>query len=138
MKENESPDPEWSLRTLPPEDLSVLIDMEEFRKEAGTNIEEQIKAVQQDEDSYIPLDTASVAEEMGLKHGDTFEWDGQPQKVVSIDTRMDPRDRDSLTLTDPTSTHPSEPYSLNNSVPLFDLFEAWNHGKVKPKQITLE
>lgn len=76
--------------------------------------------------------TEALADLMDLHHGDVFVWNGESFKVEDIDDRMGPRDRDSLTVSDPTDFHPQSSRYGHWGVPLFEVFKDWLNHDVKP------
>lgn len=87
----------------------------------------------------IPADreTSDLAAEMDLQRGDCYEWGRAIRQIVSIDTRFPPRSRSSLTVTNPTVSHPQDseagewPHSLGR------LYAGWRQGRVDPTTLTV-
>jgi len=69
---------------------------------------------------------------MKLDNGDVFIYGDDPQKVMAVDSRMAPNDRDSLLLTDPTTSKVTDG---GVHVPLWNVFKSWKQGDVSPGRL---
>lgn len=82
--------------------------------------------------------TEDILEEMEMSRGSTFRVDGKALKVVTVDKRMSPHDRDALTVTDPTVDDPQDARAGQWGVVPAELYADWRRGNLEPAEIAVE
>lgn len=118
MRKPETTDPDWT--------EEELTDAEKHRLDSSEIDEE-----------FYP-DTEDVAEEMDLSRGDVFVWDDSPRTVVRLATQNFPaRDRDNMSVKNPTVSNPRNPESRPVGVPIWEVYKDWKRGKVSPGKLTV-
>jgi hypothetical protein len=91
------------------------------------------------EPTDIPAEktTGDLVEEMDLTPGDWYAVDDVVRKVVTIDTRMAPSDRDSLSVTNPLVDHPQDAEAGTWPTPLAEVYADWRSGDLEPAQVAV-
>jgi hypothetical protein len=134
MKKCQLPDPSWSLDDATTEELTEYVDTEHLgRATESSEVLMQIEEIRASDQQILSfLDAEKLAYAMKLDNGDVFIYGDDPQKVMAVDSRMAPNDRDSLLLTDPTTSKVTDG---GVHVPLWNVFKSWKQGDVSPGRL---